>query len=162
METDTADAVLARRIDALEDRQAIVDRLYALAHAIDYGDEDGFVDCFTADAVFSVFRREETEPLRESAGHTGLRAMVERHTRPPELYHKHLYLNPLVRLDGDSAEVDVYFVLLAEHDGEPTPLAFGRDRDRLVREHDGQWRIARRRVEMEVRSAVPVWTLPAD
>jgi hypothetical protein len=152
-------SVLERRMAAIEDRSAIVDRIFVIAHAVDYGGEDAFVDSFTPDAVFAVYLRGEDRPTHVYAGHAGLRARIQNHTRPPELYHKHVYLNPLVTVEGDEARSDCYYLVIAEHAGEPELLAFGRNRDRLARCADGQWRVRERNSEMEVRSALPVWTV---
>jgi 3-phenylpropionate/cinnamic acid dioxygenase small subunit len=152
-------AALDERVAAIEARLAIMDRLYAVAHAVDYGDEDGFIDCFTPDAVFSVHIGGQSEPTHRYVGHAGLRARIENHTRPPELYHKHLYLNPRITIEGDAARVDCYYLVIAEYESAPETLAFGRNRDVMVREPDGHWRIMERRSEMEVKSAVPVWTV---
>lgn len=150
---------LDARLAHLEDRQAILDRVYAVAHAVDYGDEDAFVDSFAPDGEFLVLLRGADEPTHVYAGHAGLRARIENHTRPPELYHKHVYVNPVIAIDADEATCDTYFFVVSEHEAEPILLAFGRDRDRMVRCDDGQWRITERRAEMEVKSAAPVWTV---
>jgi 3-phenylpropionate/cinnamic acid dioxygenase small subunit len=150
---------LEQRLARIEDREAIIDRLYAVAHAVDYGDEDGFVNSFTPDAQFLVLLEGADEPTHVYGGHAGLRARIENHTRPPELYHKHVYLNPRVTIDGDEARCDSYYLVISEHAKEPEILAFGRDRDRMLRCPDGEWRIVERRAEMEVKSSLPVWTV---
>lgn len=150
---------LEARVRLIEDRQRVVDRVYAVAHAVDYGDEDRFVDSFTSDGRFLVLLRGSDEPTHVYADHAGLRARIENHTRPPELYHKHIYLNPVVSIDGDAATCDTYFLVFSVHEEEPVLLAFGRDRDRMVRCSDGDWRIIERRAEMEVKSSMPVWTV---
>jgi len=35
-------------LKALEDKRAILNTLHAYGHCLDYGDEEGFMDCWTA------------------------------------------------------------------------------------------------------------------
>src|SRR5262249_35391909 len=52
----TTEGTVEDRLDALEAERAILDTLYRYGHTIDYGDEAGWVDCFTTDAVYDVRR----------------------------------------------------------------------------------------------------------
>lgn len=152
---------LERRLAALEHRVAITDRLYAVAHALDYGDEARFVDCFVPEAEIRVHERGQDEPTHVYLGHAGLHACFENHTQPPELCHKHLYLNPRMTVEGDHASCDCYcaVVAVAKHAAAPELLAFGLNRDRMIHCPDGEWRILARRSEMEAKSALPVWAV---
>ncbi len=160
---DEAQEALARRLDLIEDTAAIVDVLYRYCHSIDYGMEDDFVDCFTAEAVWEVHREgsgvHAVPPLR-FAGEQQLREFVEGHTRPPELYHKHATVNPLVEVRGDLATARSYIVtIVAAPGGMPELTSFGRYIDLLVRER-GSWRISERRVEVEAWN--PMWGVLRD
>jgi hypothetical protein len=150
---------LAAQLARLTDREAIRDRVYAVAHAVDYGLEDQFVDSFTPDGQFQVLLRGSDIATHVYDGHAGLRARIENHTRPPELYHKHVFVNPVIAIDGDLATCDTYFFVVSEYQSEPVILAFGRDRDQRIRCADGVWRITVRRTEMEAKGSAPVWTV---
>ena len=95
---------LEARVALLEDEQAILKNLYRYGHSIDYGDEEAWVDCFTEDGVFDVRARLSHQPNRVISGRDELRAFIQRHTRAPELWHKHLLIEPAGRgrrRDGD-------------------------------------------------------------
>ena len=97
--------------------------------------------------------------LMRHAGRAALQAFVSGHTRPPELYHKHLVADPIVSVDTDDrdrATAACYLLLVvAGPGGLPAIASFGRYRDELRRCADGQWRIAYRGVEAEAWN--PAW-----
>jgi hypothetical protein len=140
---------LERRVALLEDERAILRRLYAYGHAIDYGDEEAWASCFAEDGVFDIRTRLEGTPNMKVSGRAELRAFVARHTRAPERWHKHLLVEPAVALEGDAARAEAYFAVLMEHEELPILRVFGRYRDRLVRGDDGEWRFLERIAEIE-------------
>src|SRR5438067_10249652 len=128
---------LERRVAALEDQAAIVDVLYRYGHAIDFGDQEMFADCFTEDAVWEAHNAVNGSVMR-NAGRDELRRFVEGHTRPPELFHKHVIAEARVQVDGDAATAACYFILLlGAPGGVPEVMTFGRYVDTLRREPDG-------------------------
>ena len=140
---------LEARLVLLESEQAILKNLYRYGHSIDYGDEEAWVDCFTEDGVFDVRARLSHQPNRVISGRDELRAFIKRHTRAPELWHKHLLIEPLIEVDGDTATVRSYLAVVMEHEDEPIVRVFGRYRDRLVRCPDGRWRFRERIADVE-------------
>ena len=147
---------LAARLALLEDERAILRTLNAYGHAIDYGDEASWVDCFTEDGSFDVRARLPHQPNRLIQGRDELRAFIAGHTRAPELWHKHLLVEPFVEIDGDSATCASYLAVVMEHEDEPVLRVFGRYRDRLVRCPDGRWRFLERIAEVEsMRRGLP-------
>jgi hypothetical protein len=147
---------LERRVALLEDERAILRRLYAYGHAIDYGDEAAWVGCFAEAGVFDIRTRLEGTPNMVVSGRDELRSFVSRHTRAPERWHKHMLVEPRIAVDGDTAGSDAYFAVLMEHDEQPILRVFGRYRDRLVREADGEWRFLERIAEIEsMRRGLP-------
>jgi len=147
---------LEERLALLEAERAVLKTLHRYGHSIDYGDEDAWVDCFTEDGVFDVRARLSHQPNRLVSGREELRAFSERHTRAPELWHKHLLVEPLIEVDGDTATVVSYLAVVMEHEGEPLLRVFGRYRDRLVRCPDGRWRFRERIAEVEsMRRGLP-------
>lgn len=144
---------LEARVARLEDERGVLRTLHAYGHAIDYGDEEGWVDCFTEDGVFDV-RGRLTFAV---SGREQLREFISRHSRAPDQWHKHLLVEPVIEIDGDTAACAAYFAVVMEIDGEPALRVFGRYRDRLVREADGRWRLRERIAEAEaIRPGPPL------
>lgn len=136
---------LEERLRAVEDRDAILETLHSYGHALDYGDEDLWLRCWTEDAVLGWPRREPIE------GRAAILAAFRRHTHAPAKYHKHFVVDPIVRIDSDRATVESYFARLDASETETYIFAFGRYRDVLVRSPDGAWRFSERYGEMEAR-----------
>jgi ketosteroid isomerase-like protein len=145
--TDTAD--LATRLALLEDERAILRTLHTYGQSIDYGKEEEWVDCFAEDGVFEIRSRIDHQPSRLIEGRDALRPFISRHTRAPELWHKHMIVEPLIEVDGDTATCSCYLFVLMEHDDEPIMRVFGRYLDTLERSSDGRWRFKRRIAEIE-------------
>ena len=148
---------LEARLELLEAERGVVRTLHRYAHAIDYGDEQGWVDCFTEDGVFDIRSRHPHQPKRVVSGRAELTAFIAGHTRAPDLWHKHLLVEPVVEVTGvDTATCRSYLVVVMEHADEPTLRVFGRYCDRLVRGDDGRWRFRERIAEIEsMRADLP-------
>jgi hypothetical protein len=147
---------LERRLALLEDERAIVRLLHSYGHAIDYGDEEAWANCFAEDGVFDIRTRLEGTPNMKISGRSELRSFVSRHTRAPERWHKHMLVEPVITVEGDDARSEAYFAVLMEHEDMPVLRVFGRYRDRLVRGDDGAWRFRERVAEIEsMRRGLP-------
>jgi hypothetical protein len=141
---------LAARLALLEDEKAIVATLYAYGTALDYGDRDLFLGCFTADAEYTVDLRLNPEGGFACRGHGELTTYFDGHTHAPAAWHKHVTVNPMVVCDGDTARATSYILRVdpAPGSGPATVLGSGRYVDTLVRD-GGRWRIRTRRCEVE-------------
>lgn len=141
---------ITQRLQVLLDKRAILNTLHAYGHCLDYGDEEGFMDCWTADAVlgWTVY----AGPLH---GHERIRAGFRAHTHAPDAWHKHLLAEPLISLHGDTARVHSMFFRLDPYVSTAGPeiYAFGRYIDTLRRCADGRWRFTERVVEKEAARA---------
>lgn len=147
---------LRARLRLLEEEREIVRTLHRYAQSIDYGDEEGWVDCFTEDGVFDVRSRHAHQLKRLIEGRENLRRFIARHTRAPELWHKHMLVEPLIEVDGDTATCSSYLFVLMEHEERPVVRVFGRYIDRLEKGADGRWRFAHRIAEIEsMRADLP-------
>jgi SnoaL-like domain len=142
------------RLEALEAERGVLATLYQYGHALDYGAEADWVDCFAAGAHYEV-RDGTAGRVRSYDGQDELAAFATRHTRAPERFHKHVVVDPVIAVDGDRATAVSYFMRLDHVDGERIVYAFGRYLDELVRGEDGRWRFARRIAEVESRRADP-------
>jgi ketosteroid isomerase-like protein len=142
---------LAERVAQLEDERAIVATLYAYGAALDYGDKELFLGCFTPDADYLVEMRMQPDNGFRHRGHGELGAYFDGHTHAPSAYHKHITTNPHVTCDGDTARASSYFVRVDASDtsGPAVVLASGRYVDELARDAAGRWRIKSRRCEVE-------------
>lgn len=148
-------AAIEQRLQALEDEQSILDALYGYGHNLDYGHEDAWIDCWTTDAVLDwpgrAFMR----------GHDELRAGFRNHTHAPAAWHKHIVVEPAIRIEGDCATVRSYYARLDRYADGPAVRAFGRYRDVLVRCADGRWRLKERYPEIEsIRKEAPLGVEP--
>jgi hypothetical protein len=145
------DALLAR-LQVLEDERAILQTLYQYGHAMDYGPDADFIDCFAPGGVWDVRMRKTPSGAFTCAGHGEIAASLAAQTsvRAPALYAKHLLVEPRIVLDGDEASVESYFVRIEPRDDVPTQIvASGRYVDRLIRCDDGRWRFTQRIAEID-------------
>ena len=149
--TDSLIRDFTERLARIEDERAIVATLYAYGTALDYGDRDLFLDCFTADASYVVVMRLEAQAGFTFHGHDELRGYFDNHTHAPAAYHKHVTVNPAITIDGDEASASSYF-LRVDSGQESAPavvFASGRYVDKLTRDDRGRWRIVSRLCEVE-------------
>lgn len=140
-------AELETRLRRLEDEREIIRTLHAYGHALDYGYEDRFLDCFLPDGILIW---PSVEPI---VGHQELRSAFRAHTHAPQVYHKHFMVEPIILLEESGATVDSLFARIDCYDGNPEIRSFGRYRDRLQRCGDGRWRFKERKAELEARRA---------
>lgn len=129
---------LDNRLRLLEDERSIQRTMARYAHSLDHGDLDALMDCWAEGAVL------EWPVTGRLEGRDALRAGFHRHTHAPEHVHKHLMVEPLIEVDGDTASATSMFVRLDFFDGRPIVHSFGRYFDKLARCPDGAWRLTHR------------------
>jgi ketosteroid isomerase-like protein len=129
-----------QRLRRLEDERAILRTLYRYGHAIDAGDEQAWLDCFTDDATFSSRGQRESQTTFSITGRAALAEFIAGMSRRPDAFHSHCVIEPLIDVDGDEARVASYLFVLQEHEATPLLRLFGRYDDELVRCADGVWR----------------------
>jgi hypothetical protein len=142
-------AALAQRVEALEQRQAVLDALHRYSKAIDLGERAEWVDCFTEDGVFDIRSQLPDYPGERYAGVSELRAFIETHSSPPQAHHKHLYVDPDIEIEGGEARASAYFVHLIDRVARPAMISYGRYLDLLRYCPDERWRIAKRIAEVQ-------------
>jgi uncharacterized protein (TIGR02246 family) len=130
-----------------EDRFAIQDLMARYGWALDTGDADGFVACFTPDGcmIEEVFEDPDVWEGRE-----GIRKLAEHyHSIPNFPGRQHYCTNTLVTPEGADRAHARSFALVTECQGEPPyKLRFcGYYDDELVR-IDGQWFFHKRVVRL--------------
>jgi ketosteroid isomerase-like protein len=135
---------LTARLEQIVAEHEIARTISAYAHAVDYGDAEQVVDCFTEDGVFEVRSRRPGYPSRRIEGRQSLREFFGARTLPQDVGDKHLALQHRIALRGDEATCESYLVVVRDEDEEPVVAYAGRYHDVLVAEPDGRWRIRER------------------
>ena len=134
-----------------EDERAIRHTMDLYAHAMDYGEEEVWSDCFTDDALFLVSdAQKKYDEIYRVKNRDRLAAYIAAYPRPPAVFAKHVCTQILVRVEGKTATAESFWIAInSEHGGKPNIMAFGRYKDRLIACPDGRWRFSERICETE-------------
>jgi len=126
---------------SLEDRLAISDLFVRYATALDEGDVETVVDCFTDDATL------ESPVIGAIAGHPAIRAFAARFAaqRAGGVQFRHMITNIAAEIEpgGDRARATAYLLVFITRDGQSRRLPPGRYQCETVRK-GGAWRFSRR------------------
>ena len=130
------------------DERGIIRTMHRYCRALDDGIVDEWLDVFTHDAVYDTVL-----PNGDLYAHLTTRdefiAFLDAYPRHPTTAPKHVMVDPIIDLDGDTARVESTFLYLNQAPGQtPQVVAWGRYIDHFRRE-DGAWRIAARRCDTE-------------
>ena len=122
-----------------EDRMAIADLFTRYCCALDDGDVETVVDCFTEDAVL------ESPVIGFIAGRDAIRAFAERFAtqRAGGTQFRHMITNIVTEVEGDRARASAYLLVLITQDGRSRSLPPGRYECEAVKQ-GGAWRFSRR------------------
>ena len=121
----------------LEDRAAIHDLFTRYCCALDNGEIETMVDCFTVDAILK-------SPVIDISGHDEIRAFAAQRTAGTQF--RHIVSNIAVTITGNRAAASAYLPVLISKDGDHRSLPPGRYACELIKEDSGQWRFSRRTV----------------
>ncbi len=144
-------AALKRRLDYLEDMEAIRETLHRYSHTIDNGPFEAWANVFTEDGVFDVFMIDGRKVHKEN-GRAELKRYLATKQLPPNLYDKHLIASPVITIKGNTATVESYVILLRETATEgPRVYSWGTYHDTLNKVR-GKWLIKERLASMETRT----------
>lgn len=127
------------------EKLAIQELFARYAHAIDNLEVEPWVQCFTPDGVLQV-------ATRAMRGAAALRGYAEVHVK--EIRCRHMMSNFLYEVRGNEATGQCSMLATLATAGGYKIFAQGRYVDRLVK-HDGQWKIAHRRVETDRLASDP-------
>jgi hypothetical protein len=151
------DVDFEREMRLLLEERAILRALHEYAHAMDSGDEQRWVDSFTADAVFDVVEVVGDRRVHREHGHGDLAAYVAAYPKPPH-FRKHVVVDPVIEVDLEHscAHVESYWLLLQRDDegGRPLVVAFGHYHDTMVKQ-GGRWLIEERLADVQATAAGP-------
>ncbi len=133
---------------SIEDRFALQDLIAAYSWALDTGDVEALVACFTADARMSEEVFDEPDVWE---GHDGIRGIAEHYRNAagfPGRQHHVTQVQYVPQEDGSCTMRSFAFV--TECEGEPPYLLrfAGWYDDRAVKCDDGQWRFKQRTVRL--------------
>jgi uncharacterized protein (TIGR02246 family) len=123
-----------------DDRAAIHDLFTRYCCALDNGEIEVVVDCFTADAVLKspVIDLKGTEAIRAFAGRFAAQCQAG-------IQFRHMVTNIATTIDGDHATATAYLLVLISKGGAHRTLPPGRYECELVKQ-GGVWRFSRRTV----------------
>ncbi|MEV1132627.1 nuclear transport factor 2 family protein [Rhodococcus coprophilus] len=139
------------RLEAVLDRQDILDTLTRFSRAMDRFDRDLFLSAFHPDAIIAAgsFVGGPVDLYEWS---------TEMHAQGQKATHHNL-LNHTCDIDGDTAHTETYYLFAARNIDDSNWIAGGRYIDRLER-RDGQWRIALRTNAIEWSGMIPSMEIP--
>jgi len=122
-----------------EDRLAINDLFVRYTTALDAGEVEAVVDCFTKDAVL------ESPAIGMIAGHEAIRAFAGRFAalRERGTQFRHMISNLAAEVEDERARATCYLLVLITSGGASRPLPPGRYECELVKQ-GGEWRFRRR------------------
>jgi uncharacterized protein (TIGR02246 family) len=125
---------------SVEDRLAISDLFVRYTTALDAGDVETVVDCFTGDASL------ESPVIGVIAGREAIRAFAGRFAalRAGGTQFRHMITNIAAEIaGGDQARATAYLLVLITRDGQSRRLPPGRYECEMVKQGD-TWRFTRR------------------
>lgn len=142
---------LEARLQALLDKQEILDCLTRFSRGMDRFDRDVYLSAFHADATIAA------GPFVGSPAECYDWA-VPMHEAGQESTHHNL-LNVTFDIAGDTAHTETYYLFVGRNRDASNWMAGGRYVDRLER-REGEWRIALRTNVIEWSGLVPTMEIP--
>lgn len=129
---------------SLEDRAAIGDLFARYMWALDGGEVEGLVACFTEDGAL------QSPAVGEYRGHDAIRAFAARFAeyRRRGAQLRHVISNLLIETEGDRGRAQCYLAVFETRNGGSRLLGPGRYDCRLRRDAQG-WRFENRLVVMD-------------
>lgn len=127
-----------------DDWIAINDLFTRYAWALDHGDVEGVLDCFTEDGIV------ESPVMGRYQGRDALREFAVRNANVARagVQMRHVITNVRMEVDGDRAKAWAYLLNYVTRDGRSEIAAPGEYECRLVRQA-GRWRFAYRLVKLD-------------
>jgi uncharacterized protein (TIGR02246 family) len=128
----------------MDDRQMINDLFVRYAGALDAGEVETIVGCFTEDGIL------ESPVVGEYAGRQGIREFAERFARfrAQGSQLRHFLANLAVQVDGDQARATCYLLTVMTRNGKSELTPPGRY-DCTLQRVDGAWLFKRRLVVLD-------------
>jgi uncharacterized protein (TIGR02246 family) len=126
-------------IPSIEDRFGISDLFTRYTCALDAGDVDTIVDCFTEDGALL------SPAVGAHRGHAAIRAFAERFARfrANGAQLRHVISNLMMQVEGDRAQASCYLTVFLTRDGKSRLTAPG-VYECVLRKCDGVWKFQNR------------------
>ena len=139
---------IEKRVQRLEDERAIQEVIFNFSWGTDRNRRELFLDVFTEDGVLHFKPGpgvpQGSLPADPIVGRDQLIDFYERRRRGQDPWPKHVNVNAIIRMDGDSAEAESVIVFFLERNAVAELVSTGRYLDKFRRCADGKWRIAER------------------
>jgi hypothetical protein len=145
------DADRLAKLEALLDRQEILEALTRFSRGMDRLDRALYLSAFHEDAEMAA------GPFVGSAAECADWAFPMHEAGQVATHHS--LLNTTIDIDGDTAHVETYYLFVARNRDESNWLAGGRYIDRFER-RGGDWKIALRTNAIEWSGVLPTMPLP--
>lgn len=144
---------LTKRVRALEDEREIRELLSRYGYNADAGRDEAYLDLFTEDGAYDISMGESHSAyptIVRFEGRDALRDFIKdpRAHHRPDYYRQSLHVqgnNVVVHVEGDSAVVNSYSIVLRRSDASAAYLHAAGTNRWLLERVDGSWRIKERR-----------------
>ena len=134
----------------MADHSGILNTLGKWAYGYDTPDMDAMAECFTKDAVLTMTIA-GGDLIGPFEGIDAVMKLFKDSLEGQNDQRRHITTNTFVAEDGGStATVRSVLMLLAIAEGKLAVLSSGTYEDRMVREADGVWRIAKRHIALDL------------
>jgi len=145
---DFGEGLVDRELRILLAERAINAVMNEYCHAMDNGQHDRWMNCFTKDAVYDVALPNGRIYARLE-GEAEFRRFITNYPVLPG--HKHVYVTPIYDVDPDAgtATVAAYWFMLSGSENKAGISSLGRVEDKFIKGADGSWRMKERRVATE-------------
>ncbi|WP_293679644.1 nuclear transport factor 2 family protein [uncultured Phenylobacterium sp.] len=128
---------------SVEDKLAILECLAAYSHTLDNGDDEGWVQLFTPDAVWESFAAGSDKPSIHYEGRAGIREFAAAMRSRSVAQVRHLKINTIfVELTDKIARIRSNGVLTAKAPGQPASIALTGIYAETLHKTPAGWRIA--------------------
>ena len=128
---------------SVEDKLAVLECLAAYSHTLDNGDDEGWVQLFTPDAVWESFAAGSDKPSIHYEGHAGIREFAAVMRARSGTQVRHLKVNTIfVELTAEVARIRSNGILTAKAPGQPPSIALTGIYAETLRKTPDGWRIA--------------------
>jgi uncharacterized protein (TIGR02246 family) len=145
----------AQTVNDLHDRQLILELMADYGFALDDSDGEAYANLFTPDGVLIAGGGEEFrghDAIKRMGASTGQRQSGSTPTPPAVGPIHHLFSNVSMKINGDTAAVRAYWVVVNGHTGTAVIQSMGRYDDKLVK-RNGRWVYTQRRFINETLQA---------